>query len=129
MTVNGWLQILLFFAAVAAITRPAGRYMTLVFAGAARRHLARPGPRPVERGIYRMCRIDPAREMRWTEYAASLLAFSCVSMLVLYALQRLQGWLPFNPQGFGAVSPTRHSTPPRPLPRTRTGRRTPASPR
>ena len=52
-----------------------------------------------------MCHIDSTREMRWTEYAASLLAFSCVSMLVLYALQRLQGWLPLNPEGFSAVSP------------------------
>ena len=102
MTVNGWLQILLFISAVAVITRPAGRYMALVFAG-------RPTwldqiLRPVERGIYRTCRIDSTREMRWTEYAASLLAFSVVSMLVLYALQRLQGWLPLNPQGFGAVA-------------------------
>jgi len=102
MTVNGWLQILLFIGAVAAITRPAGRYMALVFAGE-RTWLDRI-LRPVERGIYRTCRIDATREMRWTEYAASLLAFSVVSMLVLYTLQRLQGWLPLNPQGFGAVS-------------------------
>jgi K+-transporting ATPase ATPase A chain len=58
----------------------------------------------VERALYRACRIDPLREMRWTEYAASLIAFSCVSMLALYALQRLQEWLPFNPQGFGAIA-------------------------
>ena len=102
MTVNGWLQILLFITAVAAITRPAGRYMALVFAGE-RTWLDRL-LRPIERGIYRICRIDSTREMRWTEYAASLLAFSVVSMLILYALQRLQGWLPLNPQGFGAVS-------------------------
>ena len=82
--------------------RPAGRYMALVFAG--KRTWLDRVLRPVERGIYRACRIDPTREMRWTEYAAALLAFSCVSMLALYALQRLQGWLPFNPQGFGAVS-------------------------
>ena len=74
MTVNGWLQILLFIGAVAAITRPAGRYMALVFAGE-RTWLDRL-LRPVERGIYRTCRIDSTREMRWTEYAASLLAFS-----------------------------------------------------
>jgi K+-transporting ATPase ATPase A chain len=102
MTVNGWLQILLFISAVAAITPPAGRYMALVFAGE-RTWLDRL-LRPVEDGIYRTCRIDSTQEMRWTEYAASLLAFSVVSMLVLYALQRLQGWLPLNPQGFGAIS-------------------------
>ena len=102
MTLNGWLQILLFISAVAAITRPAGRYMALVFAGE-RTWLDRVLC-PVERSIYRTCHVDPAREMRWTEYAASLLAFSCVSMLGLYALQRLQGWLPWNPQGFAAVS-------------------------
>jgi len=102
MTLNGWLQILLFISAVAAITRPAGRYMAIVFAGKPTwldRVLC-----PVERRIYRTCHVDPAHEMRWTEYAASLLAFSCVSMLGLYALQRLQGWLPWNPQGFAAVS-------------------------
>ena len=102
MTVNGWLQILLFLGAIAAVTRPAGRYMTLVFSG--RRTWLDRLLRPLERGIYRVCRIDATREMRWTEYAAALLAFSCVSMLILYALQRLQGWLPLNPQAFGAVS-------------------------
>ena len=102
MTVNGWLQILLFFVAVAAFTRPAGRYMTVVFTGG-RTWLDRV-LRPIERGIYRLCGIDPAGEMRWTEYAAAMLAFSSMSMLLLYFLQRVQGWLPFNPQAFGAVS-------------------------
>jgi K+-transporting ATPase ATPase A chain len=103
MTANGWLQIALFLAAVAAVTAPAGRYMALVFAS--QRTWLDPMVRPLERLIYRACRIDSRREMRWTEYAAALVAFSCVSMLALYALQRLQGWLPVNPQGFGAVSP------------------------
>ena len=102
MTANGWLQIGLFLVAVAAGTRPAGRYMTQVFAG--RRTWLDPVLRPLERDIYRACRIDARHEMRWREYAAALLAFSCISMLVLYGLQRLQGWLPFNPQGLGAVS-------------------------
>jgi K+-transporting ATPase ATPase A chain len=101
MTANGWLQIALFLVAVAAVTPAAGRYMTLVFAG--ERTWLDPVLRPVERFVYRVCRID-SREMRWTEHAAALLAFSCVSMLVLYELQRLQAWLPLNPQGFGAVS-------------------------
>jgi K+-transporting ATPase ATPase A chain len=101
MTANGWLQIALFLVAVAAVTPAAGRYMTRVFAG--ERTWVDPVLRPLERFVYRVCRID-SREMRWNEYATALLAFSCLSMLVLYALQRLQAWLPFNPQGFGAVS-------------------------
>jgi len=103
MTVNGWLQILLFAAIVAAATRPVGRYLTQVFTG--RGTWLDPVLRPIERGIYRLCGIDPSREMRWTEYATALLAFSAVSMLLLYGLQRLQGWLPLNPQRFAAVSP------------------------
>ena len=103
MTVNGWIQIALFFGLVAAITRPAGRYLGIVFTGG--RTWLDGAVRPIERAVYRACRVDPAREMRWTEYAAALLAFSAVSMIALYALQRLQGWLPFNPQGFGAVTP------------------------
>ena len=102
MTVNGWLQIALFVAVVAALTKPVGRYIAIVFGGQ-RTWLDRV-MRPIERGVYTACRIDPKREMRWTEYAAALLSFSCVSMLVLYALQRLQYWLPLNPQGFGAMS-------------------------
>ena len=103
MTANGWMQIAVFLVAVAAVTAPVGRYMALVFAG--ERTWLDPMLRPLERLIYRTCRTDSRKEMQWTEYAAAVLAFSCVSMLALYALQRLQGWLPFNPQGFGAVSP------------------------
>ena len=61
--------------------------------------------RPLERTIYRLTGVDERHEMRWTEYALTMLAFSLVSMLVLYALQRLQGLLPFNPQGLGGVPP------------------------
>ena len=61
--------------------------------------------RPVERLVYRLTGVDETREMRWTEYAVALLLFSVVSMLVLYAMQRLQAVLPFNPQGFAAVAP------------------------
>jgi potassium-transporting ATPase potassium-binding subunit len=102
MSANGWLQILLFLGVIAAVTPLAGRYMVRVFSRG--RTWLDPVLEPIERMLYRMCRIDPAREMRWTEYAAALLAFSAVSMVLLYALQRLQGWLPLNPQGFGAVS-------------------------
>ena len=102
MTFNGWLQIGLLLTAVAAATRPAGRYLSVVFSGG--RTWLDPALGPIERAIYRLCRIDASREMRWTEYATALLSFSCAAMLGLYALQRLQGWLPFNPQGLGGVA-------------------------
>src|SRR5277367_741009 len=101
MTINGWLQIGLFLLAVLAVTPLLGRFMTLVFSR--KRTWLDPILRPVERGIYRLTGVDEAREMRWTEYAAALLLFSVVSMLVLYLMQRLQHVLPWNPQGFGAV--------------------------
>jgi K+-transporting ATPase ATPase A chain len=101
MTSNGWLQIAVFFTAILAVTPPLGRYMTHVFNG--RRTWLDPVLRPLERAVYALCRVDERHEMRWTEYCVALLGFSAVSMLLLYLLQRLQGLLPFNPQGLGAV--------------------------
>jgi potassium-transporting ATPase potassium-binding subunit len=103
MTGNGWLQILLFLAVVLAVTRPLGRFLTRVFSR--ERTWLDPVLRPVERLIYRTTGVDDTREMRWTEYATAMLLFSVVSMLVLYLIQRVQQWLPWNPQGFGAVAP------------------------
>jgi len=103
MTLNGWLQILLFFAVVLAVTAPLGRFMTRVFTR--ERTWLDPALRPIERLIYRLTGVDESREMRWTEYAAAMLLFSAVSMVVLYVMQRVQQWLPWNPQGFGAVAP------------------------
>jgi potassium-transporting ATPase potassium-binding subunit len=103
MTPNGWFQILLFLAAVLAVTVPLGRFMTRVFNR--ERTWLDPVLRPIERAIYRLTRVDETRQMRWTEYAAAMLIFSVVSMLVLYILQRVQQWLPWNPQGFAAVPP------------------------
>jgi K+-transporting ATPase ATPase A chain len=103
MTLNGWLQIALFLAAVLAVTVPLGRFMTRVFNR--ERTWFDPVLRPLERLIYRATGVDEAREMRWTEYAVAMLLFSVVSMLVLYLIQRVQQWLPWNPQGFGAVAP------------------------
>ncbi|HTT69375.1 MAG TPA: potassium-transporting ATPase subunit KdpA [Gemmatimonadales bacterium] len=91
MTLNGWLQILLFAAAVLAVTKPVGIYILRVYDGSLR-WLA-----PVERVIYRLCGIDPAEEQHWTRYAAGLLVFSAVSMLVTYVALRLQAHLPLNP--------------------------------
>src|SRR5262245_44109925 len=103
MTVNGWLQIAFFLLAVFLVTPVLGGYMARVFER--RRTWLDPVMRPVERLIYRVTGVDEAVEMRWTEYAVALLLFSVVSMVVLYAMQRLQGMLPWNPQGFGAVAP------------------------
>ncbi|HKW01475.1 MAG TPA: potassium-transporting ATPase subunit KdpA [Vicinamibacterales bacterium] len=103
MTANGWVQIALFFALVIAVTVPLGRFMTRVFAR--ERTWLDPVLRPIERAIYSLAGVDETREMRWTEYAAAMLLFSVVSMVVLYAIERLQGVLPFNPQSLPAVPP------------------------
>ncbi|GIW12146.1 MAG: potassium-transporting ATPase potassium-binding subunit [Dehalococcoidia bacterium] len=103
MTFAGALQLLLFLAALALLTKPLGLYLEQVFTGG--RTWLSPLLAPLERAIYRLSGIDPQAEQRWTQYATALLLFSLVSMLALYALQRLQSLLPFNPQGFGPVAP------------------------
>jgi K+-transporting ATPase ATPase A chain len=103
MTLNGWLQILFFLLAVFVVTPPLGSVMARVFTR--QRTWLDPVMRPVERLVYRLTGVNETHEMRWTEYAVAILMFSVVSMLVLYLLQRLQGLLPFNPQGFGGVAP------------------------
>jgi len=103
MTVNGWLQIGFFLLAILAVTPVLGRFMTRVFTR--ERTWFDALLRPLERLIYRSTGVDETREMRWTEYAASVLLFGFVSMLLLYLMQRVQQWLPWNPQGFSAVPP------------------------
>src|SRR5579862_4931563 len=104
MTINGWFQILFFLLLIFLVTKPMGIFMTHVFNRD--KTFLDPLLRPIERLVYRLTCVDENHEMRWTEYAASMLLFSLVSMLVLYLMQRLQGYLPFNPQRFGAVTPT-----------------------
>src|SRR5262249_51987745 len=104
MTINGWLQILFFFALILAVTKPLGIFMTRVFDR--KRTFLDPVLRPVERLIYRLTGVDERREMRWTEYAVAMLLFSGVSMIVLYGLQRLQAYLPFNPQRLANIEPS-----------------------
>jgi K+-transporting ATPase ATPase A chain len=104
MTGNGLIQILLYFVAILLATKPMGAFMAAVFEG--RRTILHRGLRPLERLTYRVSGIREDAEQRWTQYAASLLAFSFVSFLILYLLQRFQGWLPLNPQGFGAKQVT-----------------------
>ncbi len=97
MTPNGVLYILVFFFILLAITKPLGLYMAHIFEG--KRTFLHPVLRPLEWLIYRICGIREETEQRWTQYAASLLAFSLVSFLFVYVIQRLQGFLPFNPMG------------------------------
>jgi len=101
MTANGWLQILFFLTLILLVTKPMGVFLTHVFN---REHtFLDPVLGPLERLIYRLTRVNAEREMRWTEYAVSMLLFSLVSMLALYLIQRLQGVLPLNPQHLPGV--------------------------
>ncbi|GMT97560.1 potassium-transporting ATPase subunit KdpA [Corallococcus caeni] len=103
MTLIGWSQTLLFFVLVLALTKPVGAYLFRVLETD-----ARPLPRvlgPVERGLLRLCGVAREEEQTWGQYTASLLAFSLFSVLGVYAVQRLQHLLPFNPQGLPAVGP------------------------
>jgi K+-transporting ATPase ATPase A chain len=104
MTINGWLQILFFLVLVFLVTKPMGVFMARVFNR--EKTFMDPVLRPIERLLYRATGVDEDHEMRWTEYAVSMLLFSVVSMIVLYLMERLQGYLPFNPQKFGAVKST-----------------------
>ncbi|HXM47185.1 MAG TPA: potassium-transporting ATPase subunit KdpA [Pyrinomonadaceae bacterium] len=104
MTFNGWVQILLFFALILAVTKPLGVFMAHVFNR--EKTFLDPVLRPIERLIYKLTRVDEKREMRWAEYAGSMLLFSVVSMLVLYLIQRFQGVLPLNPQHLPGVDST-----------------------
>jgi len=108
MTLNGWLQILLFIAIIIAIAKPVGIFMTHVFNG--ERTFLHWALRPIERLIYRLTGVDEKREMRWTEYAAAMLLFSLVSLVLLYIIQRVQGYLPLNPQHLPGVDSAGSST-------------------
>ncbi|HTY81020.1 MAG TPA: potassium-transporting ATPase subunit KdpA, partial [Candidatus Bathyarchaeia archaeon] len=103
MTANGVAQLLFYLIVLLALAKPLGTYMARVYEG-----------RPcgldgvfgwLERLIYRLAGVRPGVEMGWKTYALAMLLFNAVGMLLVYALQRVQGGLPFNPQGFGAVSP------------------------
>lgn len=104
MTINGWLQILFFLLLIFAVTKPMGIFLTRVFNR--ERTFMDPMLRPLERLIYRLTGVNEEREMRWTEYAEAMLLFSVVSLLVTYLIQRLQAYLPFNPQKLANVEPS-----------------------
>jgi K+-transporting ATPase ATPase A chain len=103
MTANGWLQIAVFFLLVLAVTKPLGIFMANVFER--KRTFLDPVLRPIERLIYKLTGVNEEREMPWTEYAIAMLLFSAVPMLLLYLIQRVQYYLPFNPQKLVGVNP------------------------
>ncbi len=103
MLSNAFLQVGLFAVLVTVLSVPIGLYMARVFSN--EHTFLDPVLRPVERAIYRVCGVDSGAEMTWAEYAVAMLMFSLVGMLLLYAMERLQQFLPLNPQGFGPPTP------------------------
>ena len=103
MTLNGWMQILVFCGIIILLVKPLGGYMTRVFNG--ERTLLSPVLGPVERGLYRIAGTSDREEQHWTTYTAAMLFFNLAGFLVLYLLQRFQGGLPFNPAGMAALPP------------------------
>ena len=101
MTANGWLQIFLLLLVTFAVAKPAGLFMARVFAR--EKTFLDPLLRPFERLLYKLTGVDEKREMRWTEYAIAMLLFSGVSMTLLYVIERVQQWLPWNPENLAAV--------------------------
>ena len=101
MTLIGWIQILLYCAIVVALVKPLGGYMTRVFNG--ERTFLSPALRPVETALYGISGVDEKREQHWLTYTVAMLLFHVGGFLILYALMRLQGVLPFNPADQSAV--------------------------
>jgi K+-transporting ATPase ATPase A chain len=103
MTNNGWFQILFFLLVVLAITKPLGAFMTRVFAR--EKTFLDPLLRPIEKLLYRLTGVDESTEMNWKEYAGAMLIFSSVTMALAYLIERVQNYLPLNPQKLTAVAP------------------------
>jgi len=102
MSNNGYLQLAFYVGALLALVKPLGAYMARVYEGDP--PIVRRMGRAVERMLYRFCGVDGEREMRWTEYAVAAMMFNVLGVLVVYALQRLQAWLPLNPQGLSGIA-------------------------
>ncbi|MDY6962833.1 MAG: potassium-transporting ATPase subunit KdpA, partial [Pseudomonadota bacterium] len=103
MTLIGWLQISLLLLAVLLVIKPLGLYMAKVFSG--ERHLLSPVLARGERGLYRLAGIDADKEQSWRAYVTAMLMFSLMGFLALYAILRLQAYLPLNSQGFAGMAP------------------------
>jgi K+-transporting ATPase ATPase A chain len=97
------LQVVLFFLLLLATAQPLGRFIARVMAG--ERTFMTPALGPLERGVYRLCGIDPSTDQRWTAYAAALLLFNLTGLLLSYLVFKTQQWLPWNDQGFGPLAP------------------------
>jgi potassium-transporting ATPase potassium-binding subunit len=102
MSANGYFQLALYLGVLLALAKPLGAYMARIYEG--RPAILNMFGAPLEKLIYRICGVDPTKEMRWTQYAFAMLALNLLGGLVVYGLQRLQGYLPLNPQAFSAVS-------------------------
>jgi K+-transporting ATPase ATPase A chain len=102
MTLNGWIQIALYFGILLLTVKPLGRYTTDVFEG--KKTFLSFLLRPIERVTYAICGVREDEEQSWIGYGVGMLLFSLAGFVSLYALMRLQGVLPFNPQHFPAVS-------------------------
>ena len=96
MSVNGWLQFAIYCVVLLATVRPVGIYMARVLEG--ERTWLDPILRPIERILYKLCGVNAKAEMNWRQYAFAMLGFSAISMLLTYAFERLQAFLPLNPQ-------------------------------
>ncbi|MGA2504650.1 MAG: potassium-transporting ATPase subunit KdpA [Anaerolineales bacterium] len=103
MNIFSWLQLIFYMVVLIALAKPLGSFMAKVYQG--ERTFLDPVMRPVEKLIYRLSGVSPDKEMNWKVYAFAMMLFNVLGLLVVYALQRIQGFLPLNPQGFGAVSP------------------------
>ena len=103
MNIYGWLQIIIYLVVILALVKPLGSYMARVYGG--ERTFLHRVFEPVERFIYRLAGVRPDADMSWKEYALALLLFNVLGIVVVYALQRLQVWLPLNPMKFGPVTP------------------------
>jgi K+-transporting ATPase ATPase A chain len=103
MNIYSWLQLIVYMIVLMALSKPLGSFMAKVYQGD--HTFLNPVMRPIERLVYRLSGVDPAREMDWKVYAIAMMLFNGLGILLVYLLQRVQGFLPLNPQGFGAVSP------------------------
>src|SRR5262245_41281281 len=103
MTLNGYIQLVLYLVVLLALAKPLGGFMARVYTG--QPHGLERVLGPLERLMYRLCGVRPEAEMSWQTYTIAMLLFNLVGFLAVYALQRLQGGLPLNPQALGAVTP------------------------
>ncbi len=100
MTANGYLQLVLYLIVLLGLAGPLGLYMARVYRGEVLAWL-----RPLENNLFRLCGIQADEDMHWTRYAYAMLAFNLLGFLAVYGLQRLQVWLPLNPDGMGPITP------------------------